>query len=107
MINYLFCKFFVFKRSIAMKDVLRAIGIFSVGITVVAVSGFALCLIEPAISFGDIFFEVTCAFTTVGQTMGITPSLGCVSKIIIAVLMFFGRVGILTVTYSIMFKQAK
>ena len=47
------------------------------------------------------------AFATVGQTLGITPDLSVISKGIIVLLMFFGRVGIITVTYAIMFNQAK
>ena len=45
-------------------------------------------------------FETGSAVGTVGVTMGITPKLGLLSKILLMVLMFFGRVGGLTLIYA-------
>ena len=45
-------------------------------------------------------FETASAIGTVGLTLGITPSLGIISKIILMILMFFGRVGGLTLIYA-------
>jgi len=45
-------------------------------------------------------FETASAIGTVGVTMGITPELGEVSHCILVVLMFFGRVGGLTVIFA-------
>ncbi len=42
-------------------------------------------------------FETTSALGTVGLTLGITPQLGMFSKMLLAVLMFVGRVGSLTI----------
>ena len=50
--------------------------------------------------FGACLFETASAVGTVGLTLGITPSLGLVSQIILTVLMFLGRVGGLTVIYA-------
>lgn len=49
---------------------------------------------------GVCLFETASAVGTVGLTLGITPSLGLVSQIILIVLMFLGRVGGLTVIYA-------
>ena len=46
------------------------------------------------------FFETASAVGTVGVTLGITPSLGVASQIILVVMMFLGRVGGLTVIYA-------
>ena len=46
------------------------------------------------------WFETASAVGTVGLTLGITPTLGAVSKAILIVLMFFGRVGGLTLVYA-------
>lgn len=54
-------------------------------------------LIQPQLSVEKILFEVTSAFSTTGLTMGITMSLEWSSKIILCLLMFFGRVGPLTI----------
>jgi trk system potassium uptake protein TrkH len=48
----------------------------------------------------DCVFETASAIGTVGLTLGITPSLGFLSHLILIVLMFFGRVGGLTVIYA-------
>ena len=99
---------FVFAgRRISLNNVLRAMGILSVAIAVVSTSTLVICLIEPELYFADVLYEVISAFATVGQTLGITPDLNVISKGIIVLLMFFGRVGIITVTYAIMFNQAR
>lgn len=45
-------------------------------------------------------FETASAIGTVGLSMGITPSLGLLSRLILILLMFFGRVGGLTLIYA-------
>ena len=45
-------------------------------------------------------FETASAVGTVGLTLGITPSLGTFSRIILILLMFFGRVGGLTLIFA-------
>ena len=45
-------------------------------------------------------FESTSAIATVGLTLGITPSLSTISKCILIVLMYLGRIGGLTVIYA-------
>ena len=45
-------------------------------------------------------FETASAIGTVGLTLGITPSLGIASQMILTVLMFFGRVGGLTLIFA-------
>jgi len=47
-------------------------------------------------------FETASAVGTVGLTLGVTPGLGTVSKIIVTLMMFFGRVGGLTFVYVFM-----
>jgi trk system potassium uptake protein TrkH len=47
-------------------------------------------------------FESASASGTVGVTMGITPSLNVLSKLTMMLLMYLGRVGVLTVTYAVM-----
>lgn len=46
------------------------------------------------------FFETTSAMGTVGLTLGITPEVGIVSKLLLTVLMFVGRVGSITILMS-------
>jgi Trk-type K+ transport system membrane component len=63
-------------------------------------------LIEPEKSALTILFECVSAFSTVGLSLGITPYLADASKLLLIILMFFGRMGILTVLFSI-FRRTK
>ena len=45
-------------------------------------------------------YETASAVGTVGLTLGITPELGLVSKIVLILLMYMGRVGSLTLIYA-------
>lgn len=45
-------------------------------------------------------FEAASAIATVGLSLGITPSLSLVSKVILMILMFLGRIGGLTFAYA-------
>ena len=54
----------------------------------------------------DIIYETVSAVSTVGVTTGITPQVSNVAKVILLCLMYFGRVGILTITYAIMNNQS-
>ena len=59
-----------------------------------------ICLFEmnnpEPIALTDIVFEVASGIGTVGLTLGITPDLGAASLVVLAVLMYLGRVGCLT-----------
>ena len=57
---------------------------------------FLLCVLEPGYSFIQLMFEVTSAFGTVGLSTGITPELGSISKLVIILIMFIGRLGAFT-----------
>lgn len=50
-------------------------------------------------------FEAASAIATVGVTLGITPGLSAVSKVVLIILMFLGRVGSMTVVYAALSKK--
>ena len=52
-------------------------------------------------------FETSSAVATVGLTMGLTPALSLASHMILVFLMFFGRVGCLTLLYAITENQLR
>jgi len=54
-----------------------------------------------------VVFEVLSAFGTVGLSLGLTPHLTVVGKVVIMLLMFIGRVGIFTSLYALSKRQAK
>ena len=56
-----------------------------------------ICATSP-VGFTDALYETVSALATVGLTAGVTPSLGIPAQIMIVVFMYFGRVGVLTLS---------
>ena len=54
------------------------------------------------VGFTDALFETASALATVGLTAGATPNLSVAAKLMIIVFMYFGRVGILTISLGFM-----
>ncbi|MDV4151725.1 potassium transporter TrkG [Clostridium sp. AL.422] len=94
-----------FKRKIPMAVVLKAFNIFVLAIAVVSLGTFALSIIEQEYSFIQLLFEVTSAFGTVGLSTGITPDLEDISKVIVSLIMFIGRLGPMTMASIWSFKE--
>ena len=57
------------------------------------------------VSMGDALFETISAIGTVGLSLGITPTLHLISRLVLIFLMFFGRVGGLTIIYAAFSKR--
>ena len=98
-----------FKRSITNDSISRAATILLSAIMIIVIM-FVLLLfseeIPAAFSLGhgwfvSSLFEVISAFGTVGLSMGVTPYLHYLGKIIIIILMFTGRVGLLTLAFAL------
>ncbi|MNI68515.1 Potassium/sodium uptake protein NtpJ [compost metagenome] len=66
-----------------------------------------LSITEPSAAFDYILYEVTSAFGTVGLTMGLTPSLSWMGKVVIIIIMYIGRVGPMTVALALASGKAK
>jgi trk system potassium uptake protein len=94
----------IFRRRIAHETVRRAFAIATLS-SMVLVAGVLLLDYFTKFTLMQSAFEVFSAFGTVGLSMGITPLLPDVGKIIIIVVMFIGRVGPLTMALSLLLKQ--
>ncbi|MDP4152957.1 MAG: TrkH family potassium uptake protein [Bacillota bacterium] len=90
----------VFGRKIGSDNVLRAISLTLIAVLLLFVSACVISLFEP-FPLLSIIFECCSAFGTVGLTVGITPLLSPVSKLVLILLMYLGRVGVLTITLGI------
>lgn len=90
----------IFKRRLDEDALRRAVSILFIYIFTAMVSAAAISLLE-GLSLVTTAFEVLSAIGTVGLSFGITPYLGGASKIILAFLMYFGRVGVLSIAMSI------
>lgn len=62
--------------------------------------GALIISVAESLPMGLCLFEAASAIGTVGLTLGLTPSLGALSRIVLIALMFFGRVGGLTLIYA-------
>ncbi len=90
----------VFRRAIPMEVIHRALVIINLSFGIINLFTILLLITETA-PFLSIFFEVVSAFGTVGLSMGLTPYLTVPGKCIIAVLMFIGRTGPLTLAFAV------
>lgn len=94
----------MFGRRIEPHTVKRAITIVLVSLCIVILGIIVLSVCQPQAQLSDIIFEVVSAFGTVGLTVGITPQLDAVSKLVLIIIMYLGRVGVLTIALSLMAK---
>jgi trk system potassium uptake protein TrkH len=89
-----------FGRSIDNKVISQAMALMTIYMTLFLVSGAVICSLEQQ-PLHICLFEAASAIGTVGLTLGITPSLGLISKIILIALMFLGRTGGLTIAWAL------
>ena len=87
----------VFKRTIPEKQAMDAMTIAFIMIGLAVFGAVFICATNP-VGFTDALYETVSALATVGLTAGVTPTLGKVSQIMIIVFMYFGRVGVLTLS---------
>ena len=95
----------MFKRSVRIVVVGRAITVTMLFLTVLFTATLALSVTEGSsdFSFMDIMFEAGSALGTVGLSTGITPVLTTAGKLIIITVMLIGRLGPLTLLAMLTF----
>lgn len=96
----------IYGRTITKNLVYKAFVISTVAILLVIVATIILSFTETGASLEYIIYEVTSAFGTVGLTLGLTPSLSVIGKIVIALIMYIGRVGALTLLLALSNKKS-
>lgn len=87
-------------RAIKDNVIVRSLAISTISILFIFLAVFLLNMTEPE-PFLKILFEVFSAFGTVGLSMGITADLSYTGKIIIVFIMFLGKLGPLTLAFSL------
>ncbi len=90
----------IFKREIHNDDIKKSLIVMITAIMICFIAVIFLSITEP-FSPIELLFEVCSAFGTTGLSMGITPELSNIGKIIIILLMFIGRIGILSFIFII------
>ena len=89
----------VFNRSIDNEHVMNAITIFMI-MVLLSYTGAVVISSTSAVGLADALYETVSAIGTVGLTTGITPELSLPGKLLIIVFMYFGRVGVLTISFG-------
>ena len=89
-------------RELSLDSLRRANVAVFVSFGVLTVFVFMMTLLEPYLPLRAIIFECVSAFGTVGSSLGITTQLGDFSKILLVVLMFLGRVGLVTLAQGVL-----
>ena len=89
-------------REVSIDSIRRAnVAVFA-SIFVLFSFVFAITIIEPQLPLKAIVFECVSAFGTVGSSLGITPVLKDGSKVLLVILMFLGRVGVVTLAQAVL-----
>ncbi len=86
----------LFGRRLSADVVRKANAVVVINFSLAFGAACAIMALQPAIPMPDVVFEVLSAINTVGMTTGITRELGVISKLIVAVLMYCGRLGSLS-----------
>lgn len=96
----------VFRREIADISVKRAFATIALSLIVIGTGIVLIAIFDPEKGLLNIAFESFSAYSTVGLSLGITGSLSSASKIIIILIMFVGRVSMLSIIVAL-FKKIK
>ena len=94
----------IFGRRLENDAVKRAGTILTINLLLAVTASLAIMAIQP-LGFSDILFETFSAIGTVGMTTGITRALHPISRCIIILLMYCGRIG--SLSFALAFVQSK
>ncbi|MGL4624363.1 MAG: TrkH family potassium uptake protein [Culicoidibacterales bacterium] len=95
------------QRAIPMERVRIAIATAMVYLTMLAGGYLLLLIVEPNLGFQELLFEATSALGTVGLSMNLTAELDYVGKLVIILMMYMGRVGVLTIMTTVLVQHRK
>lgn len=93
----------VFGRTIAQDQINSAISVFLL-VVALSLGGGVILSATNGLPLGDALYETVSAICTVGLSTGITGGLNLGSQLLLILFMFFGRVGILTISFAFLAK---
>lgn len=97
----------VFGRELSYDSIRRSNATVVMSFGALFLFIFVISILEPQASLLAITFECVSAIGTVGSSLNLTTSLGDNSKLLVALLMFIGRVGLITLMLGIIKQQKK
>lgn len=93
-----------FGRRLPRQIIARALSVLALASLLVLVATLAL-MVSDGLPLLPAIFEITSAFGTVGLTLNVTPELSSFGKLLVAAMMFFGRVGPITLVLALSARQ--
>ncbi len=96
----------MFYRTIPSDNVVRALTLIALSLSLVFVAAFIVLANQPGMLLRDVCFEVFSGFGTVGLSLGITSRLSALSKIMVILMMYAGRIGPLTLLLAFSRRRA-
>lgn len=91
-------------KTIPTRTIMNAVSFLILG-AVITFFGAIIISASDAVTFSDALYEAVSAFGTVGLSTGITSTLGVISKLTLILLMFLGRVGVMTLGIAVFMGQ--
>ena len=95
----------VFRRGISMELVRRAVAVMLIAVCVAALDVTAISLMQPELDFMDVVMECASAMGTVGLSAFGSASLSALSRLLIILTMYLGRIGPLTMALLLAHRQ--
>lgn len=90
----------IFQRRIGKDTVYKGFAITVIALALVLTVTMILSITEVGKTFEALLYETTSAFGTVGLTIGVTPTLSRIGRLLISFTMYCGRVGPLTLAIA-------
>lgn len=94
------------KRRIGHRTIIHAMSLLMMWLILVVLGGSMISLIDGQ-SIINAMYETASAYSTVGLTVGVSEDASVITKIILIIYMFFGRIGIMTISVMFMTRAGK
>ncbi|MBP6495631.1 MAG: ATPase [Psychrobacter sp.] len=92
----------VFKREISDNSIRRAFSVMWLSLLVIGLGVTLISYDQPELDLIKVIFECFSAYSTVGLSLNLTTELSTFSKIVVSLIMFVGRVSMLTIFIALL-----
>lgn len=94
-------------RTIGLASLRKAGAVLTISLVVVVTATYLIVLTHPKASFDQALFEVVSAFATCGLSLNFTSQLNPFGQVVIMAIMFWGRLGALTIVAALAIPRRK
>lgn len=97
----------VLRHRFTHSMVYKALAVVFLGAAIALFDTIVITVLNPNVTFIDALLEAVSAFATVGLSADVTPTLDPISKLLLCLTMFIGRVGPVSFGVSILMRRRK